>query len=96
MQSEAKRRKEEIKKLTTTAKAQDEIDDASSGPDVRGDELPAETHRREQRLETIARAKKTLEERKAKEAQAKQEAEAPVAQPAAPATKADVKTQTKD
>jgi transposase len=76
MQSEEKRLREEIKKLTTAAKAQDEIDDETFGPDFRGDELPAEIHRREDRLKTIAKAKKTLEERKAKEAKDKQDAEA--------------------
>jgi len=79
MQSEEKRLSEEIEKLTNAAKAQDDIDDDTFGPDVRGDELPAEIHRREQRLETIAKAKKTLEERKAMEAKVKvkQEAKAP-------------------
>jgi len=74
MQSEGKRLSEEIEKLTRAAKAQDKIDDDEFGPDFRGDELPKEIHRREDRLETINRGKKTLEERKAKEAKAKQEA----------------------
>jgi len=74
MQSEEKRLGEEIEKLTRAAETQDKIDDASFGPDFRGDELPKEIHRRQDRLETISRAKKTLEERKAKEAKAKQEA----------------------
>lgn len=103
MQSEEKRLSEEIAKLTNAAKAQDDIDDDTFGPDVRGDELPAEIHRREQRLETIAKAKRTLEERKAMEAKAKQEAKAPdpaADQPAAeePAAeqKQDVKPEPKD
>ncbi len=71
MQSEEKRLKEEIAKLSKAAKAQDEIDDESFGPDVRGDELPQEIHRRKERLKVITTAKKTLEARKAKEAAAK-------------------------
>src|SRR5712671_7757718 len=78
------------------AKAQDAIDDESFGPDVRGDELPAEIHRREKRLETIAKAKKTLEERKTKEAQAKQEAEAAKPTGDRPASQEDAKPEPKD
>lgn len=76
LQSEEKRLTEEIKKLTKAAEAQDKIDDDSFGPDCRGDELPEEIHRREKRRETIRKGLKTLEERKAKEAKAKAEAEA--------------------
>src|SRR5712671_6602825 len=72
------------------------IDDESFGPDVRGDELPAEIHRREKRLETIAKAKKTLEERKTKEAQAKQEAEAAKPTGDRPASQEDAKPEPKD
>ena len=96
MQSEDKRLREELEKMTNSATVQDAIDDESFGPDFRGDELPAEIHRREKRLETIARAKKTLEERKAKEAKAKQDAEA--AKPAIneAAAPEDVKPEPKD
>jgi transposase len=100
MQSEGQRLAEEIEKLSHAAKTQDKIDDESFGPNFRGDELPEEIHRREKRLETIARAKKTLEERKAKEAKAKQEVA--VAEPAdnAPAKEAakqdEVKPEPKD
>jgi transposase len=94
MQSEEKRLREEIKKLTTAAKAQDEIDDETFGPDFRGDELPAEIHRREDRLKTIAKAKKTLEERKAKEAKDKQDAEA--AKPSDQPSNKDPKPEPKD
>jgi len=38
----------------------DARDDAAYGPDRRGDELPAELARREQRLETIQAAKAVL------------------------------------
>ena len=96
MQSEEKRLREEIKKLTNAAKAQDDIDDETFGHDVRGDELPAEIHRREKRLETIAKAKKALEERKAKEAQAKQEAAAAADQSTRPEEPAAVKPEPKD
>ena len=97
MQSEEKRLTEEIKKLTQAAKSQDEIDDDTFGPDCRGDELPQEIHRREARRETIRKGIKTLEERKAKEAKAKAEAEVKTAvdQPDAPVeTKPEPKDQT--
>ena len=74
MQSEEKRLTEEIEKLTNTAKAQDEIDDATFGPDCRGDELPQEIRRREDRRETIRKGIKTLKERKVKESKDKAEA----------------------
>jgi len=96
MQSEDKRLRDEIEKLSKAAKAQDAIEDESFGPDFRGDELPAEIHRREQRLETIAKAKKTLEERKAKEAKAKQDAEAAKPVSEQPAAKEDTKPEPKD
>jgi transposase len=97
MLMEESRLREEIAKLTRAAKKQDEIDDDSFGPDFRGDELPAEMQRRQDRLETIAKAKKTLEERKAKEAKAKQEAaSADGDSPAKEAAKEDVKPKPKD
>ena len=96
LQSEDKRLREEIEKLSNAAKAQDAIDDELFGPDVRGDELPAEIHRRQDRLEIIARAKKTLEERKAKEAKAKQAAEAAKPSGEQPSTQEDVKPEPKD
>ena len=99
MQSEEKRLREEVKKLRHAAETQDKIEDESFGPDFRGDELPAEIHRREDRIKTIARAKKTLEERKAREAKAKQEADAaePAGDhPAKESAKADAKPEPKD
>ena len=99
MQSEDKRVREELEKMTNSATVQDAIEDEAFGPDFRGDELPAEIHRREKRLETIAKAKKTLEERKSKEAKAKQDAEAAkpanTQAPAAPEVE-DVKPEPKD
>jgi len=97
MQSEEKRLSEEIKRMTQAAKSQDEIDDDTFGPDCRGDELPQEIHRREARRETIRKGIKTLEERKAKEAKAKADAEVKTAddQPASPVeTKPEPKDQT--
>lgn len=96
MQSEEKRLTEEIQKLTKAAKAQDEIDDVTFGPDCRGDELPQEIHRREARRETIRKGIKTLEERKASEAKARAGAEA--AKPASnqPTAPEEVKPEPKD
>lgn len=68
---EEKRLRSEIAKLTRAAKKQDEVDDAEFGPDFRGDELPAELSRRKERLAKILDAKKRLEARKAKDADAK-------------------------
>ncbi len=47
--------------LLAEAEATDEAEDARYGAERRGDELPAELHRREQRLETIREAKAALE-----------------------------------
>ena len=59
--------REQIAALTAQAEAVDASEDTAHGPDVRGDELPAELHRREQRLATIAAAKARLEARQADE-----------------------------
>lgn len=56
---------EQIAALTTQAEAVDAAEDAVHGPDVRGDELPAELQRRATRLATIQAAKARLEERQA-------------------------------
>jgi transposase len=69
MQQEVERLREEIEALVTQASQQDEADDAVLGS-RRGDELPAELARREDRLTTIEAAMRRLEE------QAKAEAEA--------------------
>ena len=53
--------------LTAEAAARDAAEDAALGPDVRGDELPAELQRREERLAKIAAAKARLEARQAEE-----------------------------
>ena len=56
---------EQIAALTSQAEAVDAAEDAGHGPDVRGDELPAEVQRRATRLATIQAAKARLEARQA-------------------------------
>jgi len=65
MRDEERRWREQIAALTTQAAATDAGEDAVHGPEVRGDELPAELQRRETRLATIAAAKARLEARHA-------------------------------
>jgi transposase len=67
MREEERRLRTEISALTTQAAAVDAAEDAAHGGDVRGDELPAELQRREDRLATIAAAKARLEARQAEE-----------------------------
>jgi transposase len=67
MREEDRRLREQIAALTAQAEATDAAEDAALGPDVRGDELPAELQRREQRLAAIAAAKARLEARQADE-----------------------------
>src|SRR5882762_2154919 len=67
LREEARRLREQIAALTTEAEATDAAEDAAHGPDVRGDELPAELQRREERLAKIAAAKARLEARQAEE-----------------------------
>lgn len=55
--------KTEIEALAHRAEAEDEAEDDQYGADRRGDELPQELARREQRLETIRAAKARLEAR---------------------------------
>lgn len=50
-----------VRALLADAEAVDAAEDERYGPDVRGDELPAELRRREQRLERIREAKQALE-----------------------------------
>jgi transposase len=76
MLMEEKKLRSEIRKLTQAARDQDDIDDQTFGPDFRGDELPEELSRRKTRLHRIQAAKKRLEERKAKQAEAQRAAEA--------------------
>ena len=67
MRDEAARLQAEIAALTAQAEARDAAEDAALGPDVRGDALPAELQRREDRLAKIAAAKARLEARQAAE-----------------------------
>jgi len=67
MRQEETRLRAEIAALTAQADATDAAEDAALGPDVRGDELPAELQRREERLAKIAAAKARLEARQADE-----------------------------
>ena len=57
--------REQIAAITAQAEATDAGEDATHGPDVRGDELPAELQRREGRLAKIHAAKARLEARQA-------------------------------
>ena len=74
MKKEVERLREDIETLVTQAYQQDEADDAALGS-RRGDELPAELARREERLARIEAAMRRLE------AQAKAEAEASASAP---------------
>jgi len=67
MREEEQRLRAQIAALTAQAEASDAAEDAAHGPDVRGDELPAELQRREERLAKIAAAKARLEARQAEE-----------------------------
>jgi len=59
--------REQIAELTARAAAVDAAEDAEHGPEIRGDELPEELQRREQRLRKIQEAKARLEARQAEE-----------------------------
>jgi transposase len=65
MRQEETRLRREIAGLLAQAEAQDTEEDRLYGADRRGDELPLELRRREDRLKTIQAAKKRLEERQA-------------------------------
>jgi transposase len=63
MREEEKRLRKEIRELTEQAQATDAQEDKRYGKDRRGDELPAELARREDRLRTIRAARKRIEAR---------------------------------
>lgn len=65
----------EVTALLTEAEAADARDDVAYGPTRRGDELPAELARREQRLHTIRAAKAVLEQEAQAEAALKRAAQ---------------------
>jgi transposase len=75
MLEEERRLREQIAELTARAAAVDAAEDAECGPEARGDELPAELQRREQRLRKIQEAKARLEARQAEEDRQKGRAE---------------------
>jgi transposase len=77
MQKEVERLREEIEALVTAAYQQDEADDAVLGS-RRGDELPAELARREDRLATIEAARRRLEARAKAEADTERQRRAEV------------------
>ena len=61
MEAEERRLSGEIEALLAAAGEADAAEDARLGADVRGDELPAELRRREDRLAAIRAAKSRLE-----------------------------------
>src|SRR3989441_122861 len=77
MHKEADRLREDIEALVTQAHQQDAEDDAALGS-RRGDELPAELARREDRLATIEAAMRRLEARAKAEAEAERQQRAEV------------------
>ena len=80
MVTEEARLQAEVDALLAQAEAADARDDATYGPDRRGDELPAELARREPRLQTIRAAQRVLEHEAEAEAaltQAAREAQPP-------------------
>lgn len=83
MQEEAKRLKEEAWRLLDEAEQADKEEDKRYGRSRRGDELPAELERREQRLKRIAEAKRELEERARTEAEEKKDPKAKQTKPEA-------------
>jgi hypothetical protein len=72
MQKAVERLREEIEALVTQASQQDDADDAALGS-RRGDELPAELARREERLAKIEAAMRRLEAQAQAEAQAERQ-----------------------
>ena len=77
MQKQVERLREEIEALVTQAYQQDEAEEAALGS-RRGDELPAELARREDRLATIEAAMQRLEARAKAEADAERQRRAEV------------------
>jgi len=69
MQEEEKRLKEEARRLLAEAEQVDTDEDKRYGRTRRGDELPAELSRREERIKRIGQAKRELEERARTEAE---------------------------
>ena len=72
MLREEQRLREEVKRLLAAAEQTDKDEDKRYGRTKRGDEMPAELARREERLKRIGEAKKALEERARIEAEQRQ------------------------
>jgi transposase len=72
MVREQKRLRAEVKRLLAEAEQTDKDEDKRYGRTRRGDELPAELDRREERLQRIREARKALQERACAEAEEKQ------------------------
>jgi transposase len=70
MREKQQQLREEVTQLLAQAEAVDAAEDDEYGADRRGDELPAELHRRESRLKRIREAKRALEARAKEEAAA--------------------------
>ena len=66
MKKQEKRLRQEIDRLLAESAQIDAAEDELYGPEQRGDELPEELRRREDRLQAIQEAKKRLEARQAK------------------------------
>lgn len=67
MKQDQERLKAEIEELTSRAASADAQEDAEYGPELRGDEIPEELRRREQRLEKIRAAVERLRARQKEE-----------------------------
>jgi IS5 family transposase len=67
MKEEERKLREEIRRITDRARGIDEAEDREFGPDFRGDELPKELIRRQDRIAKIREAKKRLEEQQKQE-----------------------------
>jgi transposase len=83
MQEDEKRLREESRRLLAEAEQIDKDEDKRYGRSSRGDELPANLARREQRLARIAEAKRELEERARTEAEENKKPDADKARPEA-------------
>lgn len=81
MKEKASQLRAEVKALLAQAEATDAAEDATFGADRRGDELPAELKRREDRLARIKDAKRALEARAKAEAAAADLTDAAEAKP---------------
>ncbi|MGB2605470.1 MAG: IS1182 family transposase [Candidatus Sulfotelmatobacter sp.] len=81
IQEEQKRLREEARRLLAEAEQIDKDEDKRYGRSNRGDELPAELARREDRLQRIAEARRELEERARAEAEEKKDCNAGEATP---------------